>query len=110
MDYNTSDAARAAKARYRVKNRDAINAKERERYHANLEKARERTRNGKRKYYETHRRREYQDIYEQHFKVKIPTGWHIHHKDGNQENNDPHNLLCLENGEHIKLHCIKERA
>jgi hypothetical protein len=47
---------------------------------------------------------EYRSIWEQHFRVKIPEGYLIHHKDGNRDNNNPHNLLCLPRDEHTKLH------
>ena len=53
--------------------------------------------------------------WEDHFKVKIPVderGHHfcIHHKDQNPDNNEPTNLLCLNDAEHKKLHrLIRER-
>lgn len=47
---------------------------------------------------------EYRKIYEEHYKVKIPKGYHIHHKDGNSENNDPLNLECLSIEEHALKH------
>jgi len=43
-------------------------------------------------------------IWSEHFRVKIPKGYHIHHKDKNPFNNDPNNLLCLPLECHIKLH------
>ena len=46
----------------------------------------------------------YRSIWEQHFRVKIPEGYVIHHKDKNRDNNDPHNLLCMPPDEHAKLH------
>lgn len=46
-------------------------------------------------------------IWEDFFRVKIPRGYVIHHKDGDISNNDPHNLLCLSREEHPKLHIIK---
>lgn len=34
----------------------------------------------------------------------IPTGWHVHHKDGNTLNNDPENLVLLSPSEHFSEH------
>ena len=34
----------------------------------------------------------------------IPDGYHIHHIDGNKDNNDISNLLCVSCSEHMKLH------
>jgi len=34
----------------------------------------------------------------------IPEGWHVHHIDGDKENNEPDNLVALEPSEHIKEH------
>lgn len=36
----------------------------------------------------------YRQIYEQHF-GNIPKGYHIHHIDGNRDNNNPKNLITL---------------
>ena len=41
-------------------------------------------------------------IYEDNF-GPIPSGWHIHHKDGNTENNSPDNLQLLSPSEHSKI-------
>lgn len=38
----------------------------------------------------------------------IPKGCHIHHKDGNPQNNSLSNLECLSNSEHASLHRKKE--
>jgi HNH endonuclease len=43
-------------------------------------------------------------IWETHFKVKIPDGFVIHHKDGNHSNNDLHNLLCCQQDVHATVH------
>lgn len=43
-------------------------------------------------------RKIYEDIY-----GPIPKGYHIHHKDGNTENNSPDNLQALSPSEHSKL-------
>jgi len=45
--------------------------------------------------------------WERHFKIKIPVGYHIHHKDKDRNNVDPSNLLCLPAEEHIKLHELR---
>jgi hypothetical protein len=50
---------------------------------------------------------DYRRTWEQHFKVTIPAGYHIHHKDKDIFNSDPSNLLCLPKDEHIKLHEMK---
>jgi hypothetical protein len=47
-------------------------------------------------------------IWARHFKVKIPEGFIIHHKDLDPSNNEPHNLLCLSRQEHIRLHWMKK--
>jgi hypothetical protein len=40
----------------------------------------------------------------------IPSGYHIHHKDGNPSNNEIENLELLPAGDHIKLHTSKPAA
>lgn len=35
---------------------------------------------------------------------EIPEGMHIHHVDGNHENNDISNLICVSPEDHYKLH------
>lgn len=42
-------------------------------------------------------------LWEKHF-GKIPTGYHIHHKDKNPLNNDINNLECLSAEDHKKIH------
>lgn len=42
-------------------------------------------------------------IYEQKFGL-IPDGCHIHHKDGNHNNNSPDNLVCVTAQEHFDIH------
>ena len=49
----------------------------------------------------------YRVTWEQYFKVKIPKGFAIHHKDGDWKNDMPDNLLCLTHDEHRRLHHIK---
>lgn len=46
----------------------------------------------------------YRKIYEEYTGVKIPKGYHIHHIDGNHNNNDPKNLEMLTPDEHAKKH------
>jgi len=48
--------------------------------------------------------RVYRKIYENYYGVKIPKGMHIHHIDGNRENNDPLNLKLLTPKEHFAIH------
>jgi len=45
----------------------------------------------------------YRKIYEEH-NGPIPKGFHIHHIDGNSDNNDPSNLICLSPQEHYDIH------
>lgn len=35
---------------------------------------------------------------------EIPRGWHVHHCDGNPQNNDFENLVLLTAGDHARLH------
>lgn len=35
---------------------------------------------------------------------KVPSGYHVHHKDGNKGNNEPDNLTLLTANEHAQLH------
>jgi hypothetical protein len=46
----------------------------------------------------------YRKIWEEYYKLKIPPGYHIHHIDGNRENNHPNNLMCLSPEDHHNLH------
>jgi hypothetical protein len=46
----------------------------------------------------------YRKIYEQYYGVKIPKGYHIHHKDMNHGNDDPLNLEALTPDEHAQKH------
>lgn len=50
------------------------------------------------------RNRSYRKIYEEHHGVKIPKGMHIHHIDGDRNNNDPLNLEMLTPDEHAQRH------
>ena len=40
----------------------------------------------------------------------IPNEWHIHHKDGNPDNNDISNLECISPEEHYARHAEERRA
>lgn len=46
----------------------------------------------------------YRKIWENFNHTKIPKGYHIHHIDGNNKNNDPSNLLCVSPQEHFTMH------
>ena len=46
----------------------------------------------------------YRKIWEEYHNQKIPKGYHIHHIDGNHENNDPTNLICVSPEEHWQIH------
>jgi len=48
--------------------------------------------------------RGYRKIYEEHYKIKIPKGYHVHHKDMNHANDDPLNLEALSPDEHARKH------
>lgn len=37
----------------------------------------------------------------------IPKGWHVHHIDGNHDNNDISNLACLPANEHSRMHVVE---
>ena len=37
---------------------------------------------------------------------KIKDGFHIHHKDGDHNNNDPNNLLLIDGDDHMRLHGV----
>jgi len=46
----------------------------------------------------------YRKLYEQHYGVKIPKGYHVHHKDFNHKNDDPLNLEALPPDVHAQRH------
>jgi hypothetical protein len=46
----------------------------------------------------------YRKIWEEANHEKIPKGYHIHHIDGDRDNNDPSNLLCVSPEEHWEIH------
>lgn len=47
--------------------------------------------------------RMHRDVWE-FYNGPIPKGYEVHHKDGNPENNDIANLVCIPHGEHAKEH------
>lgn len=46
----------------------------------------------------------YRRIYEKITGEKIPDGWHIHHLDGDKNNNDFGNLICVSPKSHFEIH------
>lgn len=44
-------------------------------------------------------------VWEQ-FHGKVPDGYDIHHEDGNKDNNDIHNLICVNREDHHKYHAM----
>lgn len=46
----------------------------------------------------------YRKVWEEFNNEKIPPGYHIHHIDGNHNNNNPSNLLCVSPEEHWRIH------
>lgn len=40
----------------------------------------------------------------------IPAGWHVHHRDGDHDNNDISNLECLPGDEHSRMHARERLA
>jgi hypothetical protein len=46
----------------------------------------------------------YRKLYEQYHGIKIPKGFHIHHIDGNHDNNNIENLKMLSADDHAKKH------
>lgn len=50
----------------------------------------------------------HRDIWE-HTNGPIPSGHHVHHKDGNPLNNSPDNLECITAAQHIREHADDER-
>ena len=39
--------------------------------------------------------------------TEVPKGWHVHHIDGDKENNNINNLALLTSGAHTRLHGIE---
>ena len=106
---------REATRRWREKNREFTRVVARKWYWEHrdqaIEKARkyraehpEKIREHNKKWNEIRPSRPYRNTWKQHFKVSIPKGYAIHHKDQDRSNNDPTNLLCLPIAEHARLH------
>lgn len=53
-----------------------------------------------------HTRRIHRLVYEA-FVGKIPVGYHVHHKDGNMQNNNVDNLIAMTGKEHHAIHAIE---
>lgn len=49
----------------------------------------------------------YRKIYEQYYNTSIPKGYHIHHIDGNPNNNDIENLICVSPQAHFNIHLMQ---
>lgn len=52
-------------------------------------------------------KKHYRKVWEEYNKRTIPKGYHIHHIDGNHENDDPSNLMCVSAEEHFMLHLLR---
>lgn len=52
----------------------------------------------------------HRDVYEYHTGKEIPSGYIVHHKDGNKCNNEFDNLELLSSSEHTKLHRLDDKA
>ena len=48
--------------------------------------------------------KEHIKVWEKHNGKKKPVGYHIHHVDGNPNNNDISNLICITHEEHYLIH------
>ncbi|WP_406079175.1 HNH endonuclease signature motif containing protein [[Kitasatospora] papulosa] len=55
-------------------------------------------------------RRLHEEIWMAHNGAEIPSGHHIHHRDGNPLNNKPGNLACLSADEHASHHAGERRG
>lgn len=50
----------------------------------------------------------YKKFYEEYYGIEIPSGFDIHHIDGNRENNNIENLLMLPSDLHHRYHLTKQ--
>jgi len=55
------------------------------------------------RYYQRRSKRLHRVVWE-HFNGPIPSGWHVHHRDGDRSNNDISNLELLSSSSHLSLH------
>lgn len=46
-------------------------------------------------------------VWSAHTGLSIPTGWHVHHLDGNSKNNSPENLVCVSPQVHWSIHLLQ---
>lgn len=49
----------------------------------------------------------YRKIWKEYHNQDIPKGWHIHHIDGNHNNNNPENLMCVSPHVHWCIHFLQ---
>jgi hypothetical protein len=49
----------------------------------------------------------YRKVWQDYHNQSIPKGWHIHHIDGNHENNHPDNLMCVSPFVHWCIHFLQ---
>lgn len=50
---------------------------------------------------------DYRTVWRAHTGLTIPEGWHVHHIDGDRENNDPVNLMCVSSYVHWCIHFLQ---
>ena len=48
------------------------------------------------------------DSWEAYWREKVPVGWHVHHFDGNPQNNDICNLLAIPESDHHHRHLCQQ--
>lgn len=58
-------------------------------------------------YYQHNGERLHRAVY-RHYFGEIPQGYHVHHVDGDVQNNSPENLILLPASEHARLHMSEE--
>lgn len=57
-------------------------------------------------YYQRKGKRLHRSVWEFH-NGEIPNGYHVHHKDGNKDNNQISNLMLLDGSKHLSVHMSK---